>query len=219
LGHKAISGESITVFIVIVMAVRGTAKVAQRALILLVAATVVTVFNFGIHWFYSRDLAMANKYADYLTGQKVNDSNLADKQAGRVSEVLGKLTDFNKSQTQLSQADRAYYNQTGQKRNRKVQNAPDLSQLGIIVSPSPKPAQDGVMMNGLSPGTVSHSPTVPEKAIAPLLPSDVPVKWGVWFLLGALVALSVVFCGAAYVAATWEWDMNADGLKDTPGKA
>lgn len=217
LGHKAIVGESVTVFIIIVMAVRGTSDVAKRALILLVAATVLTVFNFGIHWFYSRDLAMANKYVAYLNSQKVTDSNLANQQAQRVEGVLGKLTEFNKSQTQLSKADQAYYERTGQKRVRKVQLPPDINELGIIVNPSPSPTPVPVQGNGLVVSGSQES-IVKIQAAKPLTPDEVPVKWSPWFLFGAMSVLAVVFCGAAYVAATWEWDMDGDGLKDTPGK-
>ncbi len=214
LGHKAIVGESITVFIIIVMAVRGTADVAKRALILLVAATVLTVFNFGVHWFYSRDMAMANKYVAFQNGQRVVDSTLADKQAGRVGEVLGKLTEFNKSQTQLSRADQAYYNRTGQKRVRKVQAAPDLNELGIIVKASPTPTPQPVMVNGLAMPGGAPAAEVKIAAVRPLTPEEVPIKWSPWFLIGAMAVLAVVFCGAAYVAATWEWDMNGNNIAD-----
>lgn len=210
LGHKAIIGESITVFIVIVMAVRGTAEVAKRALILLVAATVLTVFNFGVHWFYSRDLAMANKFVAYQNNQSAVESQRATEQAGRVEGVLGKLTDFNKSQERLSKADADFYARTGQRRVRKVQAAPDLNDLGIIVKPSP------------SPSPTPQSAASEEKAVAvrPLMPDEVPVKWSPWFLFGALSVLAVVFCGATYVAATWEWDMNGNGVADSlEGKA
>lgn len=210
LGHKAIIGESITVFVIIVMAVRGTADVAKRALILLVTATVLTVFNFGVHWFYSRDLAMANKFVAYQNNQSAVESQRATEQAGRVEGVLGKLTDFNKSQERLSKADADFYVRTGQRRVRKVQAAPDLNDLGVIVKPSP------------SPSPTPQSAASEEKAVAvrPLMPDEVPVKWSPWFLFGALAVLGVVFCGAAYVAATWEWDLNNNGIADSrEGKA
>lgn len=220
LGHKAIIGESITVFIVIVMAVRGTAEVAKRSLILLVAATVLTVFNFGVHWFYSRDLAMANKFVAYQNNQSAVESQRATEQAWRVEGVLGKLTDFNKSQERLSKADADFYVRTGQRRVRKIQAAPDLNDLGVIVKPSPSPTPQSAMVNGLiMPGSSAASE---EKAVAvrPLMPDEVPVKWSPWFLFGALSVLAVVFCGATYVAATWEWDMNGNGVADSlEGKA
>ena len=210
LGHKAIIGESITVFVIIVMAVRGTADVAKRALILLVMATVLTVFNFGVHWFYSRDLAMANKYVTFQNNQGAIESQRATEQAGRVEGVLSKLTDFNKSQEKLSKADADLYFRTGQKRVRKVQSAPNLGDLGIIVKPSPSPTQQ--------PGSPAVEVSV--VAIRPLTPEEVPVKWSPWFLFGALAVLGVVFCGAAYVAATWEWDLNNNGIADSlEGKA
>lgn len=221
LGHKAIIAETVTVFIVICMIVRASSDVAKRALVLLVATTVVTVFNFGVHWFYSRDLAMANKYVNYLNGQKVVDNNLANQQAGRVGEVLDKLTGFNKSQTALAKADQEYYKNTGQKRNRKIVSAPDLNQLGIIVNPSPTPAPSpGPMVNGLSTstvgGTLGQEPVKePVKKIVPLTPDEVPVKYSNWFLIGGILALAVTFIGAAYVAATWEWDWNGNGLADS----
>lgn len=211
LGHKAIVGESITVFIIIVMAVRGTADVAKRALVLLVTATVLTVFNFGIHWFYSRDMAMANKYVAYQNGQGEVDSKRATEQAGRVEGVLSKLTDFNKSQERLSKADADYFSRTGQKRSRKVQSAPDLNDLGIIVKPSPTPTPQAAMTNGLA---VSGSGAPVAVVVKPLTPEEVPVKWSPWFLIGAISVLAVVFCGAAYVAATWEWDFNGNGIAD-----
>lgn len=206
LGHKAIIGESITVFIVIVMAVRGTAAVVKRALILLVAATVLTVFNFGVHWFYSRDLAMANKYVGFQNGQKAVENELANAQAARVGEVLGKLTEFNNSQAKLSREDQAYYNRTGQKRNRKVQSAPDIGALGIITQASPTPTPQSALL-----GSTQKQPV---DVVKPLTPEEVPVKWSPWFLFGALAVLAVVFCGATYVAATWEWDINANGIPD-----
>lgn len=227
LGHRMIVGETITVLVIIVMAVRGSRNVVRRALQLLVAVTVVTVFNFGIHWFYSRDMAMANKYVAFQNNQKVVESGLANQQAERVEGVLGKLTEFNKSQAQLSRADQEYYSRTGQRRNRRVQSAPDLSQLGIITTPSPTPtpppppqtSQVG-MVNGLvMPGTVSAA-SVQTVEVKPLRPEELPIKWGQWFLIGGLLALAVTFVGAVSVAAKWEWDWNANGIADNfEGKA
>jgi len=227
LGHRMIVAETITVLVIIVMAVRGSRNVVRRALQLLVAVTVVTVFNFGIHWFYSRDMAMANKYVASQNSQKVVESELANQQAERVEGVLGKLAEFNKSQAQLSRADQDYYSRTGQRRNRRVQSAPDLSQLGIITTPSPTPtptptpqtSQVG-MVNGLvMPGTVSAA-SVQTVEVKPLRPEELPIKWGQWFLIGGLLALAVTFVGAAAVAAKWEWDWNANGLADNlEGKA
>lgn len=223
LGHRMIVAETITVLVIIVMAVRGSRNVVRRALQLLVAVTVVTVFNFGIHWFYSRDMAMANKYVASQNSQKVVESELANQQAERVEGVLDKLAEFNKSQVQLSRADQQYYDRTGQRRNRRVQSAPDLSQLGIITTPSPTPtpqtSQVG-MVNGLvMPGTVSAA-SVQTVEVKPLRPEELPIKWGQWFLIGGLLALAVTFVGAAAVAAKWEWDWNANGLADNlEGKA
>lgn len=221
LGKKAIVGESITVFIIIVMVVRATASVAKRALILLVAATVLTVFNFGVHWFYSRDLAMANKYVAYQNNQSAADSQRATEQAGRVENVLTKLIDFNKSQAQLSRADQDYFSRTGHKRVRKIQPALDIDQLGILVKPSPTPAPQPVMVNGLAmPAGTVPAAEVKITGIRPMTPDEVPVKYSPWFLFGAIAVLAVVFCGATYVAATWEWDMNGNGIADDlEGKA
>lgn len=220
LGHRMIIAESITVVIIIAMAVRGSRDVVRRALQLLVAVTAVTVFNFGVHWFYSRDTAMANKYVAFQNGQGVIESKRADEQAGRVGDVLGKLTEFNKSQTQLSNADKDYYTRTGLKRVRKVQTAPDIDQLGIIVKPSPTPTPQPMMVNGLvMPG---GTPAAEVKAVVmrPLTPDEVSVKYSSWFLFGGLLALAVTFVGGAAVAAKWEWDWNGNGLADNlEGKA
>jgi len=218
LGHRMIVAESITVVVIIAMAVRGSRNVVRRALQLLVAVTVVTVLNFGIHWFYSRDLAMANLNANAIHEDAAQKSELADKQAGRVNQVLGSLTEFNKSQERLSKADSDLYQRTGQKRIRKTTTAPDLNTLGIIVPASPTPTPVPATVNALSTGgTIKTAPVVDEK---PLMPVDVPRKWGPWFLIGGLLALAVTFVGAAAVAAKWEWDWNANGLNDaTEGKA
>lgn len=206
LGHRAIIAESVTVFIVILMIVRATPKVVEKALILIVAATVVTVFNFGVHWFYSRDIAMSNQYATARNTQRKVDSGLADDQAKRVEGVAKVLTDYNNSQASLSKADRDYYRTTGVKRNRAVQNAPDLTSfVGVTATPSPTPE------NAAKVEEVVH-----------LRPEDVPAKYSDWFLLGAVVGLAVVFVGAAYLAASWEWDVNGNGMADNleiePGK-
>ena len=77
------------------------------------------------------------------------------------------------------------------------------------------------MVNGLTMplgSGVSVPSVLPRQQVRPLTPEEVPIKWSPWFLFGAMAVLGVVFCGAAYVAATWEWDMDADGLKDAPGK-
>lgn len=218
LGQRVIIGESATVAIVIFMIVRATSKVIQRALILLVGATVLTVFNYGVHWFYSRDLAMANKYQAHLNGQQVLKSDLADKQAGRVEGVLGKLTDFNKSQAALQKADQEYFLRTGVRRNRKTTEAPALGDLGIIVPPSPTPTPAPVMVSGVTTSTTGvQVPEEPKKSadvIRPLLPDEVPIKYAFWFLIGALGILGWTFVGSAGIAASWEWDRNADGLKD-----
>lgn len=221
LGHRAIMGESITVFIIIVMAVRGTYAVARRALILLVAATILTVFNFGVHWFYSRDISMARQYVAHENTQGVIKSQRATEQATRVEGVVGALTEFNKSQEKLSRADEDYFRRTGVRRNRKTQSAPDLAALGIVVTPSPTPTpaqQQPTMVSGLvmSPGTTQAiQPAAVAVEIRPLTPEEVLIKWAPWFLFGGIAVLAVVFCGAAYVAATWEWDMNGNGLADS----
>lgn len=219
LGHRMIIAETITVLVIIAMAVRGSRNVVRRALQLLVAVTVVTVFNFGIHWFYSRDVAMANLNANAIQVREEKRSELADKQAGRVNQVLGNLTEFNKSQERLAKADKELYQRTGEKRVRKTTTAPDLNTLGIIVQPSPTPTPVPATVNALSTGSIVRQPpsVVEEK---PLMPEEVPRKWGPWFLIGGLLALAVTFVGAAGVAAKWEWDWNANGLNDAiEGKA
>lgn len=220
LGHRMIIAESITVLIIIAMAVRGSRDVVRRALQLLVAVTAVTVFNFGVHWFYSRDTAMANKFVAYQNKQGVVDSQRATEQAGRVKEVFGAMTEFNKSQEKLSNADAKYYATTGQRRERKTQSAPNFEQLGIIVPPSPTPTPQPVLANGLVMPNGTPAAEVKIVEVKPLTPDQVSVKYSPWFLFGGLLALAVTFVGGAAVAAKWEWDWNGNELADKfEGKA
>jgi hypothetical protein len=148
--------------------------------------------------------------------QKVLGDALADKNAQRSSQVLDSLTKFNASQSKLSQSDRDYYRSTGIKRNRKVSDAPSLDQLGIVtnVQPTPLPTQVPVMNSPLA------RVEAVEQSDAPLSELQVLARWTPRFVVAAILALALVFVGTGVVIASWEWDMDGNGIADNlEGKA
>lgn len=220
LGKFAIVGRIGCILLLIAIAVRASSKTVKRALILIVIATALEAGEFGCHWMYARELSSSRMAQAEIDRQKVLGDALADKNAQRSSQVLDSLTKFNASQSKLSQSDRDYYRSTGIKRNRKVSDAPSLDQLGIVtnVQPTPLPTQVPVMVNGLN-SPLARVEAV-EQSDAPLSELQVLARWTPRFVVAAILALALVFVGTGVVIASWEWDMDGNGIADNlEGKA
>lgn len=216
LGKFAIVGRIGCILLLIAIAVRASSKTVKRALILIVIATALEAGEFGCHWMYARELSSSRMAQAEIDRQKVLGDALADKNAQRSSQVLDSLTKFNASQSKLSQSDRDYYRSTGIKRNRKVSDAPSLDQLGIVtnVQPTPLPTQVPVMNSPLA------RVEAVEQSDAPLSELQVLARWTPRFVVAAILALALVFVGTGVVIASWEWDMDGNGIADKfEGKA
>lgn len=220
LGKFAIVGRIGCILLLIAIAVRASSKTVKRALILIVIATALEAAEFGCHWMYARELSSSRMAQAEIDRQKVMGDALADKNAQRSSLVLDSLTKFNASQSKLSQSDRELFRSTGIKRNRKAADAPSFDQLGIVtnVQPTPLPTQVPALVNGLNSSITKISQV--EQADAPLSELQVLARWTPRFVLAAILALALVFVGTGVVIASWEWDMDGNGLADNlQGKA
>jgi len=220
LGKFAIVGRIGCILLLIAIAVRASSKTVKRALILIVIATALEAAEFGCHWMYARELSSSRMAQAEIDRQKVLDDGLADKNAQRSTQVLDSLTKFNASQSKLSQSDRDYFRSTGIRRNRKTTDAPSLDQLGIVtnVQPTPQPTQVPAMVNGLNSSVTKNSKI--EQPDVPLSELQVLARWTPRFVLAAILALGLVFVGTGVVIASWEWDMDGNGIADSlEGKA
>jgi len=214
LGKFAIVGRIGCILLLIAIAVRASSKTVKRALILIVIATALEAGEFGCHWMYARELSSSRMAQAEIDRQKVMGDALADKNAQRSSQVLDSLAKFNDSQSKLSQSDRDYYRSTGIKRNRKTSDAPSLDQLGVltVVQPTPLPTQVPAMVNGLN-SSLTRIETV-EQPDVPLSELQVLARWTPRFVIAAILALALVFVGTGVVIASWEWDMDGNGIAD-----
>lgn len=214
LGKFAIVGRIGCILLLIAIAVRASSKTVKRALILIVIATALEAGEFGCHWMYARELSSSRMAQAEIDRQKVMGDALADKNAQRSSLVLDSLAKFNASQSKLSQSDSNYFRTTGIKRNRKTTDAPSIEQLGIVtnVQPTPLPTQAPAMVNGLNSSLARIEPV--EQPETPLSELQVLAQWTPRFVLAAILALALVFVGTGVVIASWEWDMDGNGLAD-----
>lgn len=215
MGHTSIVISCLAVLVINFMAVKATKKVRRRAQYLMIATAVCAWLQFGGHWLMKRDLSMANRSVAYQASQKLLASELADKNASRTKEVLDSLTGFNKSQAQMSNADRDLYRSTGMKRQRTAQNAPSFDQLGILVptvSASPVPTV-APMANGLTMGGMQQQPISKEIEV-PLTPDQVYLKWQLRLAFLALLESFIAVVGTSSLAVSWEWDRNQNNIPD-----
>lgn len=217
LGKFAIVARALCLLILIIVAVRATKKTVGRALVLIVLAIALEVGEFGCHWMYARELSSSRMAQAEMDRQKVLNNELANEQAKRVEGVLGKLSDFNRSQTQMAQADTRLYQSTGIRRNRKTSDAPALESLGILTNNSaPVPASTPVsLVNGLVMSSgVQASPRVEDQPEVPLNEIQVLAKWTPRFVVAAILCLIVIFVGTGVVVNSWEWDRNGNDIDD-----
>lgn len=216
LGKFAIVGRSLCIVIVIAMIVRASKGTAKRALILMVVAVALEAGEFGCHWMYARELSTSRMAQAEIDRELVRDNDLANQKAERDKGLLNALTGFNQSQSKLSQADAQLYRSTGIKKNRPVVDPGKVIGVPTVGNAQPQPTT--APSTSWSLASSQQVQTEPEK---PLSEVEVLAKWTPRFVVAAILCLVCVFVGTALVLATWEWDMNADGLKDGPevGKA
>lgn len=219
LGKYAIVARISCIVLLIAIVVRASTDTAKRALILIVIATALEAGEFGCHWMYARELSSSRMAQAEIDRQKALNDSLADKNADRSKEVLSAMTEYNKSQSRLSQDDKEYYRSTGVRRNRKVGDVPSFADLGVVTNtqPSPTPTLQPTLVNGLNL-SADHRVEAVIAPEAPLTEVQVLAKWTPRFVIAAILCLGLIFVGTGVVLASWEWDMDADGLKDAPGK-
>ena len=212
MGKFAIVASALCILVVIAMIVRASAKTAKRALVLIVIATALEAAEYGCHWLYARELSASQQAQLEIDRQKVLNDGLADKNAERASQVLDKLADYNRSQSNLAKADADYYRRTGVRRTRKVGEIPSFEELGVVANrTAPTPTPQSVLVSALTMGN-QQQVEVPE---TPLTEAQVLAKWTPRFALAGILRLIFVFVGTAFVLASWEWDMNGNGIADS----
>lgn len=215
MGHISIVGSCLAVLIIMFVSVKATPKVRKRAAYLAIATAVCAWLQFGGHWLLKRDLSMANRQIAVQKEQKTFDDQLADKNAARSKEVLDSLTNFNRSQAQMSSADRELYRSTGIKRVRRAQEAPSLNDLGILVKASPTPAPaaaNPVQTNALAMGGMVAPSIEPQAEI--LSVDKVYLKWQLPLAFLALLESFISIVGTTLLAFNWEWDRDGNGIND-----
>lgn len=214
LGQFAIVGRSLCIAILIAMIVRAADSTIKRALFLMVVSVALEAGEFGCHWMYARELSTSRMAQAETDRQLVRDNDLANQEAARQQGVLSALTQFNQSQSKLSQSDAQLYRSTGIRKNRPVVDPNKVLGGGVTTSGLPQPTATPSaiwMVSG------QHQAPVDEKPLSEL---QVLAKWTPRFVIAAILCLICVFVGTAIVLAMWETDMNANGIADSSeGKA
>lgn len=225
LGKFAIVGRSLCIAILIAIIVRAADSTVKRALFLMVIAVALEAGEFGCHWMYARELSTSRMAQGEIDRQLVRDNDLANQKAKRDEGILSALAQFNQSQSKLNQSDAQLYRAAGVRKNRPVVDPGKVLGLERPVSdpranPQPQPTP---MVNGLSTsvaGVTLPSQQAPVEDERPLSELQVLAKWTPRFVIAAILCLVCVFVGTAIVLATWETDMNANGIADSlEGKA
>lgn len=228
LGQFAIVGRSLCIAILIAMIVRAANSTIKRALFLMVVSVALEAGEFGCHWLYARELSTSRMAQAEVDRQLVRDNDLANQEAARQQGILAALTQFNQSQSKLSQADAQLYRSTGIKKNRPV-----VDPNKVLKSTGAEQNVEEMLREGKSGkvgGQTANNPqqswalTTPHQAPPekekPLSELEVLAKWTPRFVVAAILCLVCVFVGTAIVLAMWETDMNADGVADAlEGKA
>ncbi len=209
LGKFAIVGRSLCIAILIAIIVRAADSTVKRALFLMVIAVALEAGEFGCHWMYARELSTSRMAQAETDRQLVRDNDLANQKAEREKGLLNALTGLNQSQSKLSQADAQLYRSTGIRKNRPVVD-PNKVIGGGVTSALPQPTATP-SATWMASGQ-HQAPVEDEKPLSEL---QVLAKWTPRFVIAAILCLVCVFVGTAIVLATWETDMNANGLADS----
>ena len=215
LGQFAIIGRSLCIAILIAIIVRAADSTVRRALFLMVLAVTLEAGEFGCHWMYARELSTSRMAQKEIERQMARDNDLANQDSGRKVELLSALTQFNQSQSKLSQSDAQLYRSTGIKKKRPEVDPNKLLGGGVTTNLSPTPTATP-LPTWTAPGAL---PKVIEDE-KPLSELQVLAKWTPRFVVAAILCLVCVFVGTSIVLAKWETDLNANGIADNlEGKA
>lgn len=186
-----------------------TSKVKRRALGLTVVSGLLLAGNYAGHWLMKRDLATARVAVAQKEAKLTLDSRLKTEEAERQAKLLDSAAKYNAT---AAVADRAAIEVSRRNGTRAIAprkpielNLTSLTSGQMSATPTPTPSS---AMSLLAPAPEEKT------AVSYESPEQVYMGWKNWLAFTAIFELLVTLGGIAWLVASWEWDLNGNGIAD-----